>query len=130
MEENRKNVLRQSVADLWNEACIEEQNLTNPFPIKRSCSAPDRIVTAEDEDIYALRCRVINKVVLDRREGRQPYKPSLARNPNFSRKRGSFSGSMDQKPVCPEKQFIRSASLTSKVFSHFGLHTLVQIYAF
>ena len=73
--------IRQSVAALWNEACIDEQRVEKGFFFQRSVSAPCQVtrepVTAEDEDVYALRCRIINKVILDRTEERvAPYKLS------------------------------------------------------
>jgi hypothetical protein len=64
--------IRQSVADLWNEACIDEQSVSKAFFLQRCISAPCQTVrapiTAEDEDVYALRCRIINKVMLNRTE--------------------------------------------------------------
>uniref|UniRef100_A0A7S0MHV9 Uncharacterized protein n=1 Tax=Cryptomonas curvata TaxID=233186 RepID=A0A7S0MHV9_9CRYP len=69
-----KGAKKKSVADLWNEACIDEQSLEVPFMFQRSLSAPSRIarepINAEHEDIYALRCRIINKMMYERTEAK------------------------------------------------------------
>ena len=70
-----KGTKKKSVADLWNEACIDEQSVETPLMFQRSLSAPCRTaretINAEHEDIYALRCRIINKIMIERTESQE-----------------------------------------------------------
>jgi hypothetical protein len=87
-----KGPQKKSVSDLWKEACIDEQSVQVPFKFQRSISAPSSIaretINAENEDIYALRCRVINKMTYERAESillKEPltFSPSTSKSKSF-----------------------------------------------
>ena len=74
-----KGAKKKSVADLWKEACIDEQSVEAPPMFQRCLSAPSRIaretINAEHEDIYALRCKIINKMIYERAESQLAKEP-------------------------------------------------------